>query len=213
MTSSLHGLYGLGHTRATMAITMGSKAVRRSESGKIDSMEKRGFYKESPAVSHKSFRAGPYRREAARPRHPCSRPPSNTHAQMPSHFSLFLQSHPVSVLLPTTDGGELGQLVEEGSDDRSIPLSVFPLAPPLSLSLQPRGRTKEGKLKNGAVKACEVDNKQELHKTSFAIEAMPELSAKRARTTGKELGVRLREVGKGMRKDKTEGEKPAKKLL
>ena len=28
----------LGHTRATMAITMGSKAVRRSESGKIASV-------------------------------------------------------------------------------------------------------------------------------------------------------------------------------
>ncbi|KAI3475655.1 hypothetical protein L1887_62898 [Cichorium endivia] len=38
MTSSPHGLYGLGHTRATMAITMGSKAVRRSESGKIASV-------------------------------------------------------------------------------------------------------------------------------------------------------------------------------
>ncbi|GKF58834.1 hypothetical protein Tco_0172371, partial [Tanacetum coccineum] len=35
MTLSLHGLYGLDHTRATMAITIGSKAVRRSESGKI----------------------------------------------------------------------------------------------------------------------------------------------------------------------------------
>lgn len=34
MTSSPHGPYGLGHTRATMGITMGSKAVRRSESGK-----------------------------------------------------------------------------------------------------------------------------------------------------------------------------------
>lgn len=50
-------------------------------------MAKRGFYKESPAVSLKSFRAGPYRREAARPRHPCSRPRSNTHAQMPSHLT------------------------------------------------------------------------------------------------------------------------------
>lgn len=50
-------------------------------------MAKRGFYKESPAVSLKSFRAGPYRREAARPGHPCSRPPSNTHAQMPSHLT------------------------------------------------------------------------------------------------------------------------------
>ncbi|KAK4411977.1 hypothetical protein Salat_2997400 [Sesamum alatum] len=38
MTSSPHGPYGLGHTRATMAITMGSKAVRRSESGKIASV-------------------------------------------------------------------------------------------------------------------------------------------------------------------------------
>lgn len=35
MTSSPHGPDGLGHTRATMAMTMGSKAVRRSESGKI----------------------------------------------------------------------------------------------------------------------------------------------------------------------------------
>jgi hypothetical protein len=34
MTSSSHGPYGLGHTRATM----GSKAVRRSESGKIASV-------------------------------------------------------------------------------------------------------------------------------------------------------------------------------
>ncbi|KAL9426567.1 hypothetical protein AB3S75_033370 [Citrus x aurantiifolia] len=38
MTSSPHGPYGLGHTRATMEITMGSKAVRRSESGKIASV-------------------------------------------------------------------------------------------------------------------------------------------------------------------------------
>ncbi|KAL9409185.1 hypothetical protein AB3S75_047549 [Citrus x aurantiifolia] len=38
MTSSPHGPYGLGHTRATMAITMGSKAVRWSESGKIASV-------------------------------------------------------------------------------------------------------------------------------------------------------------------------------
>ena len=38
MTSSPHGPYGLGHTRATMAITTGSKAVRRSESGKIASV-------------------------------------------------------------------------------------------------------------------------------------------------------------------------------
>ncbi|KAL8520244.1 hypothetical protein ACS0TY_010972 [Phlomoides rotata] len=38
MTSSPHGPYGLGHTRATMAITMGSNAVRRSESGKIASV-------------------------------------------------------------------------------------------------------------------------------------------------------------------------------
>ena len=38
MTSSPHGPYGLGHTRATMAMTMGSKAVRRSESGKIASV-------------------------------------------------------------------------------------------------------------------------------------------------------------------------------
>ena len=35
MTSSPHGPDGLGHTRATMAMTMGSKAVRRSESGKM----------------------------------------------------------------------------------------------------------------------------------------------------------------------------------
>ncbi len=35
MTSSPHGPYGLGYTRATMAITIGSKAARRSESGKI----------------------------------------------------------------------------------------------------------------------------------------------------------------------------------
>ncbi|KAI3664442.1 hypothetical protein L1987_89811 [Smallanthus sonchifolius] len=54
---------------------------------RLSKMAKRGFYKESPAVSLKSFRAGPYRREAARPRHPCSRPPSNTHAQMPSHLT------------------------------------------------------------------------------------------------------------------------------
>ncbi|KAK4364420.1 hypothetical protein RND71_015778 [Anisodus tanguticus] len=38
MTSSLHGPYGLGNTRATMAITMGSKAIRRSESEKIASV-------------------------------------------------------------------------------------------------------------------------------------------------------------------------------
>ncbi|TYH76824.1 hypothetical protein ES332_D04G113500v1 [Gossypium tomentosum] len=39
MTSSPHGPYGLGHTHATMAITMGSKAVRRSESEKIASVQ------------------------------------------------------------------------------------------------------------------------------------------------------------------------------
>jgi hypothetical protein len=38
MMSSLHGPHGLGHTWATMAMTMGSKAVRRSESGKIASV-------------------------------------------------------------------------------------------------------------------------------------------------------------------------------
>ncbi len=32
------GPYGLGHTRVTMAITMGSKAVRWSKSGKIASV-------------------------------------------------------------------------------------------------------------------------------------------------------------------------------
>jgi hypothetical protein len=35
MTSSQHGPYGLGYTCATMAITIGSKALRRSESRKI----------------------------------------------------------------------------------------------------------------------------------------------------------------------------------
>ena len=45
MTSSPHGPYGLGHTRATMAMTMGSKAVRRSESGKIASVRiEKEFY-------------------------------------------------------------------------------------------------------------------------------------------------------------------------
>ncbi|KAK8929003.1 hypothetical protein KSP39_PZI017794 [Platanthera zijinensis] len=33
-----HGPYGLGHTRATMAMTMRSNAVRRSESGKTASV-------------------------------------------------------------------------------------------------------------------------------------------------------------------------------
>ena len=35
MTSSPHGPYGLGYTCATMAITIGSKAAKRSESQKI----------------------------------------------------------------------------------------------------------------------------------------------------------------------------------
>ena len=34
MTSSPHGPYGLGYTRATMAVTMGSEAVRWSKSVK-----------------------------------------------------------------------------------------------------------------------------------------------------------------------------------
>ena len=34
MTSSPHGPYGLGYTRATMAVTMGSEAVRWSKSPK-----------------------------------------------------------------------------------------------------------------------------------------------------------------------------------
>ncbi len=34
MTSSQHGLYILGYTHATMAGTMGSQAVRRSQSSK-----------------------------------------------------------------------------------------------------------------------------------------------------------------------------------
>ncbi len=34
MTSSQHGLYILGYTHATMASTMGSQAVRRSQSSK-----------------------------------------------------------------------------------------------------------------------------------------------------------------------------------
>ncbi|KAK4342631.1 hypothetical protein RND71_038447 [Anisodus tanguticus] len=38
LTSSPHDPYGMGHTRATMAITMESKAVRRSESRKITSI-------------------------------------------------------------------------------------------------------------------------------------------------------------------------------
>ncbi|XBJ09557.1 hypothetical protein VPH35_014611 [Triticum aestivum] len=39
MTSSPHGPYGLGHTHATLAMKMGSKAIRRSESGKIASSD------------------------------------------------------------------------------------------------------------------------------------------------------------------------------
>ncbi len=35
MTSSQHGLYVLGYTRATMADTMGRQAVRRSQSSKV----------------------------------------------------------------------------------------------------------------------------------------------------------------------------------
>ena len=35
MTSSPHGPYGLGYTCATMVITIGSKAVKRSESIKM----------------------------------------------------------------------------------------------------------------------------------------------------------------------------------
>ncbi len=35
MTSSQHGLYILGYTHATMAGTMGSQAVRRSQSYKV----------------------------------------------------------------------------------------------------------------------------------------------------------------------------------
>ncbi len=35
MTSSQHGLYILGYTHATMADTMGSQAVRRSQSCKV----------------------------------------------------------------------------------------------------------------------------------------------------------------------------------
>ena len=36
MTSSPHGPYGLGYTRATMAITMGSEGATWSESQKAD---------------------------------------------------------------------------------------------------------------------------------------------------------------------------------
>ncbi|KAM7490591.1 hypothetical protein LguiA_033512 [Lonicera macranthoides] len=36
---SPRGSYGLGHTRATMAITMGIKALRQNESGKIASVQ------------------------------------------------------------------------------------------------------------------------------------------------------------------------------
>jgi hypothetical protein len=39
MMSIPHGPYGLGHTRATMAMTMGSKAVRQSKSRKIASVQ------------------------------------------------------------------------------------------------------------------------------------------------------------------------------
>ena len=35
MTSSQHGLYVLGYTHATMAGTMGSQVVRRSQSSKV----------------------------------------------------------------------------------------------------------------------------------------------------------------------------------
>ena len=38
MTSSPHGPYGLGYTRATMAVTMGSEGATRSESPKAVSV-------------------------------------------------------------------------------------------------------------------------------------------------------------------------------
>ena len=38
MTSSPHGPYGLGYTRATMAVTMGSEVARPSESPKAVSV-------------------------------------------------------------------------------------------------------------------------------------------------------------------------------
>ena len=43
MTSSHHGLYALGHTRATMAGTEGCQAVRRSESLKAGPSSDRGL--------------------------------------------------------------------------------------------------------------------------------------------------------------------------
>ena len=39
MTSSPHGPYGLGYTRATMAMTMGSQVARPSRSQKVVSVQ------------------------------------------------------------------------------------------------------------------------------------------------------------------------------
>ena len=39
MTSSPHGLYGLGYTRATMAVTEGSEAAMPSQSQKAVSVQ------------------------------------------------------------------------------------------------------------------------------------------------------------------------------
>ncbi|KAI3664458.1 hypothetical protein L1987_89795 [Smallanthus sonchifolius] len=80
-------LYSEGEGQTLLLYGNSDLTMKDLSHSSVGAMAKRGFYKESPAVSLKSFRAGPYRREAARPRHPCSRPPSNTHAQMPSHLT------------------------------------------------------------------------------------------------------------------------------
>lgn len=73
------------------------------------------------------------------------------------------------------------------SDDSLVPLSIgtswhttattpASIAAPFSFFLLPRGRTKEGKLQNGAVKAREVDRKPPPRKYCVAV-ARPTASA------------------------------------
>ena len=101
MTSSHHGLYAPGCTRATMAGTKGCKAARWSETQKAgpssDRRLKPAFVKEESLVIADQLRRGEYVPE------PCTHRPS-------SHPSRVYQK---SLTQPAREGGAEGTSCEE----------------------------------------------------------------------------------------------------
>ena len=96
MTSSPHGLYGLGYTRATMAVTEGSKTARWSQSQKsVPSSDCRlqlACMKSESLVTAGQLNGGEYVPG------PCTHRPSR-------HLSL---RHPKSLAQPAREGGAEG---------------------------------------------------------------------------------------------------------